>query len=91
MRIPITVTKQEFKKLKKLYKGTKNDVKFVEVDDETFDKLESAFNSLREQGRKNEQDKDDKWYIHFTDKQLKELFDLTDEEIKNLHKKQKIS
>lgn len=31
MRIPITVTEKEFKELKKLYKGTKNNVLFVDL------------------------------------------------------------
>ena len=47
MRIPITVTKEEAKKLKKLYKDTKNDVKFVEVSDEVFDKLEKSFKAFK--------------------------------------------
>lgn len=47
MRIPITVTKEEAKKLKKLYKGTKNDVKFVEVADEVFDRLEKGKSAFK--------------------------------------------
>ena len=36
MNIPITVTKEQAKKLKKLYKDTKTNVKFVEVCDKTL-------------------------------------------------------
>lgn len=53
--------------------------------DKIFDRLEKGKSVLE-----TKQDKDDKWYIHFTDKQLKELFDFTDEEIKDLHKKAKL-
>ena len=55
-----------------------------EAIDKIFDRLEKGKSVLE-----TKQDKDDKWYIHFTDKQLKKMFDLTDEEIKDLHKKAK--
>lgn len=54
-----------------------------------MDKIESAFKKLRKQGRKNEKKKDDKWYIFFTDKQLKEIFGFTDEELKKMGKNKK--
>ena len=81
--IIIPVEKQEdFEQLKELYKGTKNDVKFVEVVDEVFDRLEKGLSCLDEKI-----DNDDNWYIFFTDKQLKDFFGFTDEEIEEMHKK----
>ena len=72
---------EEFKQLKELYKDTKNDVKFVEVADEVFDRLEKGLSCLDKKI-----DNDDNWYIFFTDRQLKNIFGFTDEEIENLHK-----
>ena len=84
--IIIPVEKQEdFKQLKEFYKGTKNDVKFVEVADEVFDRLEKGLSCLDKK-----MDNDEDWYIFFTDKQLKDFFGFTDEEIKNLHKNKKL-
>lgn len=85
--IIIPVEKQEdFEQLKELYKGTKNDVRFVEVADEVFDRLEKGLSCLDEKI-----DNDDNWYIFFTDKQLKDFFGFTDEEIEEMHKQNKIS
>ena len=73
---------EEFEQLKKLYKGTKNDVRFVEVADEVFDRLKKGLSCLDEKI-----DNDDNWYIFFTDKQLKDFFGFIDEEIEEMHKK----
>ena len=45
---------EEFKQLKKLYKGTKNDVRFVEVADEVFDRLEKGKYILEPKEKKDE-------------------------------------
>lgn len=42
MRIPIIINKKQAKKLKKLYKGTKNNVVFVDLIDDIYDKLEKG-------------------------------------------------
>lgn len=42
MRIPIIINKKQAKKLKKLYKGTKNNVTFVELIDNIYDELEKG-------------------------------------------------
>ena len=88
MKKPIIIPiekKEEFKELKKLYKNTKNDVKFIEVSDKVFDRLEKGLSCINKKIDNN----DETWGLFFTDKQLKNIFGFTDKEIKNLHKKQK--
>lgn len=58
------------KKLKKQY-----------ADEETFNKIENAFKSLRKQAKENEKNKDKEYYVFFSNEQLKRIFGLTDEEI----------
>ena len=87
MKKPIIIPvekKEEFKKLKKLYKKTKN-VKFVEVSDKIFDRLEKGLSCIDKKIDNN----DETWGLFFTDKQLKNIFGFTDEEIENLHKNKK--
>ena len=55
-----------------------------EAIDKIFDRLEKGKSVLE-----TKQDKDDKYYIYISDKQLKNIFGFTDEEIKDLHKKAK--
>ena len=55
--------------------------KLIEAIDEIFDRLEKGQSCF-----KKRKVKDDKWCIFFTDKQLKKAFNLTDKEIKKLHK-----
>lgn len=42
MRIFIEVNEEQYKKLKKLYKGTKNNVVFVDLIDNIYDELEKG-------------------------------------------------
>lgn len=53
----------------------------------TIEQIESVFKHLKKEAKNI----DGIWYIYVTDKQLKEVYGFTDEEIKDLHKKQKIS
>lgn len=67
----------------------KSKIKTITVSDEEMDKIESAFKSLQEQGRKNEKSKDKKWYFPIPDRKLKSIFGFTDEEIEAFHKSSK--
>lgn len=64
-------------------------IKTITVSDEVMDNLENAFKKFKKEVRENEKKKDDKWYIFFTDKQLKEIFGFTDEELKKMGKNKK--
>ena len=57
----------------------KKKLKIEEVSDEIFNRLEKCFSCFEKQ----KQDKDDKRYIFFTYKQLKDFFGFTDKEIED--------
>ena len=67
--------------------------KVIKVSKEVADTIDGIFDRL-EKGKpvlESKETKDDKYYIYISDKQLKNIFGLTDEEIKDLHKKTKNS
>ena len=60
--------------------------KTITVSDEVMDNLENAFKKLRKQGMENEKNtKNEKYFVPFSNKQLKDVFGLTDRQILKIH------
>lgn len=60
----------------------KKEQKIIKTINKMFDRLEKGQSCFKEREIQN-----DEWCIFFTDKQLKQVFNLTDREIENLHSK----
>lgn len=56
------------------------------VDEKILDKIENIFKKIQKRGRENEKNtKNEKYFVPFSNKQLKDVFGLTDKQILKIH------